>query len=59
MNQPEGAADSYADVERIGFGLLMIAAPLLMLGAAVFHPPHGIENAAGYYSASHDHSTGF
>jgi hypothetical protein len=52
---PSGAA-SYGNVERIGFGLLMIGAPILMLGAAFFHPPHGIENAAGYYSASHDHS---
>jgi hypothetical protein len=30
-----------------------------MLGAALFHPPHGIENAAGYYSASHDHTSRF
>ena len=59
--QPAGAAAtaSYDNVERMGFGLLMIGAPILMLGAALFHPPHGIENAAGYYSASHDHSTGF
>ena len=58
-DQPAGVTDSYANVERIVFGLVMIIAPILMLGAAVFHPPHGIENAAGYYSASHDHSTGF
>jgi hypothetical protein len=57
--QPAGATDSYAHAERIGFGLLMIGAPLLMLGAALFHPPHGIENAAGYYSASHDHTSRF
>jgi hypothetical protein len=30
-----------------------------MLGAALFHPPHGIEDAAGYYSASHDHTSRF
>jgi hypothetical protein len=48
-DQPGAAvADSYADVERIVFGVVMIVAPILMLGAAIFHPPHGIENAAGY-----------
>jgi hypothetical protein len=52
-------ADSYARVERIGFGVLMIAAPLVMLAAALLHPPHGIQNAAGYYHASHDHSARF
>jgi hypothetical protein len=58
-DQPARVTDSYANVERIVFGLAMIIAPILMLGAAIFHPPHGIENAAGYYSASHDHSMGF
>jgi hypothetical protein len=44
--QPEGAVDSYARAEQIGFGILLIGAPLLMLGAAFFHPPHGVENGA-------------
>jgi hypothetical protein len=35
-DQPAGVTDSYADVERTFFGVVMIAAPLLMLGAAVF-----------------------
>jgi hypothetical protein len=30
-----------------------------MLGAALLHPPHGIESGAQYYSASHDHSNRF
>jgi len=37
----------------------MIGAPILMLGAAFLHPPHGIESGAQYYSAAHDHSTRF
>jgi hypothetical protein len=45
--------------ERIGFGLLMIAAPILMLGAALLHPPHNIEDGAKYYIATHDHNTPF
>ncbi|MGW6686873.1 hypothetical protein [Streptomyces sp. NPDC054961] len=56
---PRGADRSYARAERIGFGALMIGAPILMLGAAFFHPPHGIESGAQYYSASHDHGTRF
>jgi hypothetical protein len=55
----EGVDHSYAKVERIGFGVLMIGAPILMLGAALLHPPHGIESGAQYYSASHDHSARF
>ncbi|MFG2991216.1 hypothetical protein ACGFZK_18355 [Streptomyces sp. NPDC048257] len=43
---PAGINRSYAHAERIGFGVLMIGAPLLMLGAAFFHPPHGIESGA-------------
>jgi hypothetical protein len=43
--QPEGtAANNCANGERIGFGVLLIGAPILMLGAAIFHPPHGIES---------------
>jgi hypothetical protein len=57
--QPVGVAGSYAQAEQIGFGLLMIGAPILMLGAALFHPPHGIEDGAQYYIASHDNSTRF
>ncbi|MFD9417236.1 DUF4386 family protein [Streptomyces goshikiensis] len=56
---PRAGDRGYADAERIGFGVLMIGAPLLMLGAALFHPPHGIESGAQYYSASHDHGTRF
>lgn len=46
-------------VERVGFGILMIGAPLLMLGAAFLHPPHAIENGTEYYHAAHDHTTRF
>jgi hypothetical protein len=42
-----------------GSASLLLVAPVLMLGAAIFHPPHGIESGAQYYSASHDHSTTF
>jgi hypothetical protein len=55
--QPEGVAE--ANVERIVFGILMIGAPLLMLGAAFFHPPHGVQSGEMYYHASHDHSSRF
>jgi hypothetical protein len=57
--QPEGVVDRYARMERIGFSVLMVGAPLLMLGAAFFHPPHSIQSGAQYYSASHDHSALF
>jgi hypothetical protein len=57
--QPTGVAGTYADSERTVFGVLMIAAPILMLGAAIFHPPHGIESGSQYYHAAHDHSTAF
>lgn len=57
--QPGGVQDSYARVERIGFGLLMIGAPILMVLAGIIHPPHGIENGPEYYHAAHDHSTQF
>ena len=58
--QPEGTAgNNYANGERIGFGLLLIGAPILMLGAAIFHPPHGIESGEMYYMASHDHTAAF
>jgi hypothetical protein len=50
---------SYAHAERTVFGVLMIAAPILMLGAAIFHPPHGIESGSQYYHAAHDNSTAF
>ena len=57
--QPTGAAASYDNVERVGFGLLMIGAPILMLGAAFIHPPHSIESGPEYYHAAHDHTTAF
>jgi Domain of unknown function (DUF4386) len=56
----EGSAtNNYANGERIGFGLLLIGAPILMLGAAIFHPPHGIQSGEMYYMASHDHTAAF
>ena len=57
--QPAGAAASYANVERIGFGILMIFAPLVVLAACIIHPPHGAENGAEYYHAAQDQSTRF
>jgi hypothetical protein len=59
--QPSGTAarSGYGNAERVGFGVLMIGAPILMLGAALTHPPHGIESGAQYYHASHDYSTRF
>jgi hypothetical protein len=57
--QPAGAAASYANVERIGFGILMIAAPLVVLAACIIHPPHAAENGEEYYHAALDHSTRF
>ena len=56
---PARGADSSTHTERIGFGLLMIGAPILMLGAAFLHPPHSIVDGVQYYHASHDHSTRF
>ena len=50
---------SYGDVERIGFGILMIGAPILMLGAAALHPDHGIQDGPEYYHAAHDHTSTF
>ena len=57
--QPARTPDSYARAEMMWFGLLMIGAPILMLGAAFLHPPHGIESGAQYYSASHDNPMRF
>src|SRR6476659_3552986 len=54
-SQPDDAA-SYGNVERIGFGLLMIGAPMLMIGAGFLHPEHSIENGTAYYRAAHDYS---
>lgn len=53
------AAGSYSGVERTGFGVLMIGAPILMLGAAFIHPPHAIENGTEYFHAAHDHTAAF
>ena len=50
---------NFYHTERIGFGLLMIGAPILMLGAALTHPPHSIESGVEYYDAAHDHNTQF
>jgi hypothetical protein len=55
--QPAGVSDG--NVERVGFGLLLIGAPILMLGAAFLHPPHGIDNGEQYYHAAHDYSARF
>lgn len=38
------SSNGYANAERVGFGVLMIGAPILMLGAAFLHPRHGIED---------------
>ncbi len=57
--QRGGFSDSSTHAERTVFGLFMIAAPILMLGAASFHPPHGVESGSQYYHAAHDHSTPF
>lgn len=57
--QPREVANTYAHAERIWFGLLMIGAPLLMVLAGFFHPPHGIEDGTEYYHAAHDHSLQF
>jgi hypothetical protein len=62
ITQPAGAASgaaSYVNVERIGFGLLMIGAPLVVLAACLIHPPHAAENGAEYYHAALNHSTAF
>ena len=34
----DGIAAAYAHAERLGFGLIMVEAPRLMLGAAFLHP---------------------
>jgi hypothetical protein len=47
------------NVERIVFSILMIGAPILMLGAAFLHPPHSIDNGTEYYHAAHDFSARF
>ena len=52
-------AGVYSHTERIVFGLLMIAAPILMLGAAALHPPHGVESGSAYYHAAHDQADRF
>jgi hypothetical protein len=59
MATSSAGSDRYADAERVGFGVLMIGAPILMLGAAILHPRHGIEDGMGYYAASHGHPTEF
>jgi hypothetical protein len=48
----------YAHVERIGFGICMVVAPIFMLGAAFLHPAHGIEGTQ-YYHAADDYSPRF
>ena len=58
--KPENtAANNYAKGERIGFGLLLVGAPILMLVAAIFHPPHGVDSGEVYYLSSHDHAAAF
>jgi hypothetical protein len=53
-----GGVEEQTMHKRIGFGSLMVGAPTLMLGAAVLHPPHSIENGVRYQGASHDYSIG-
>jgi hypothetical protein len=43
------AARSYAHTERIGFGLFMVVAPLIVLGATILHPAHSTEDGTQYY----------
>jgi hypothetical protein len=58
--QPAGvAARSYAHTERIGFGIFMVVAPLIVLGATILHPAHSTEDGTQYYHAAHDHSNAF
>ena len=58
--QPAGtAADSYAHTERVGFAIIMIVAPLVVLAVTILHPPHGAEDGTEYYQAAHDHSQAF
>ena len=52
-------ADSYDHTERIGFGIFMVVAPLIVLAATIIHPPHAAENGTEYYHAAADHSDAF
>ena len=54
-------AESYSHVERIGFAVFMIVGPLILLGATIIHPKHGIRVNAGseYYGAAYNHTTRF
>ncbi|HEX6052275.1 MAG TPA: hypothetical protein VFZ21_23580 [Gemmatimonadaceae bacterium] len=53
------AARSYEHTERVGFGVIMVVAPLIVLAATIIHPPHAAENGTQYYQAAHDHTTQF
>src|SRR6516162_621965 len=54
-------AESYSDVERKGFAVFMIVGPLVLLGATIIHPAHGVRATSGvsYYTAAYDHTTRF
>jgi hypothetical protein len=53
------SARSYEHTERIGFAIMMIVAPLIVLAATILHPPHAAENGTEYYHAAADHSDAF
>jgi len=59
--QPAREARSYEHTERVGFGVFMIVAPLILLAATIIHPKHGIRVTSGseYYDAAYDHTTRF
>jgi hypothetical protein len=54
-------AESYSHVERKGFAVYMIVGPLILLGATIIHPAHGVRATSGvsYYTAAYDHTTRF
>ena len=58
---PSSNAESYAHVERKGFAVFMLVGPLILLGATIIHPAHGVRATSGvsYYTAAYNHTTRF